>query len=229
MKPEILNDIPFEIDLADLLQRLHVDESNDDAEVVRRLAAAARSAGRPKAMYKIAYVEDRGENSIVLDRVTFTSRVLRVNLDQVHRVFAYVATCGMELETWSRSIEDVFQRYWADAIKATALGSALRALDRHVAENHRPGQTSTMNPGSLEDWPLPQQRPLFELLGGPREAVGVELTDSFLMVPNKSVSGIRFATEVRFESCQLCPRPKCSGRRAAYEKDLYARKYSPRS
>ena len=229
MKAEILSDIPFEIDVAELLERLHVEESDDDAEAIRRLAAAGQSAGRPKAMYKVAYVEDRGEDSVVLDGVRFTSRVLRVNLEEVHRVFAYVATCGVELEAWSGRIQDVFHRYWADEIKALALSRAVRALDRHIEENHRPGPTSTMNPGSLEDWPLPQQRPLFELLGRPGEAIGVELTDSFLMVPNKSISGIRFATGIRFESCQLCPRPNCSGRRAAYDKDLYARKYSPKA
>jgi len=46
------------------------------------------------------------------------------------------------------------------------------------------------------------------------------------MIPNKTTSGIRFPTEERFESCQLCPRETCPGRRAAFEPDLYARKYA---
>jgi hypothetical protein len=87
------------------------------------------------------------------------------------------------------------------------------------------GPTAAMSPGSLADWPIREQRPLFSLLGDPEQAIGVKLTDSFLMIPNKTVSGLRFSTEERFESCQLCPREHCPGRRAAYEPDLYDRKY----
>ena len=53
--------------------------------------------------------------------------------------------------------------------------------------------------------------------------IGVRLTDSFLMVPMKSISGILFPTEVRFESCQLCPRKDCPGRRAPYDQALWSK------
>jgi hypothetical protein len=106
-----------------------------------------------------------------------------------------------------------------------ALRVASTALHDHLVDRYQLGETSTMAPGSLGDWPLSEQRPLFELLGGPQTAVGVELMDSLLMVPHKSVSGIRFPTEEHFESCQLCPRDGCSGRRAPYDEELYARRY----
>ena len=86
-----------------------------------------------------------------------------------------------------------------------------------------------MNPGSLADWPLEQQAELFEVLGDVRGAVGVELTESCLMIPIKSVSGIRFSTEVQFENCQLCPRDVCPGRRAPYDPELHERKYSKKA
>ncbi len=227
MDAEVLDDIPFEIELPGLLEQLRVRPGSDDADAVARLAEAARAVARPKAACRPAYVEDRAERDVVIAGVTFTSRVLRVNLHEAHRVFATIATCGMELEHWSRSVHDVFERYWADAIKARALSAARRALAEHIERTHRPGQTSEMSPGSLADWPMPQQRPLFALLGAGVAAVGVELTDSFLMVPGKSVTGLLFPTEVRFESCQLCPRENCPGRRAPYDQDLYARRYAP--
>ena len=71
-----------------------------------------------------------------------------------------------------------------------------------------------MNPGPLKDWPLGEQRQLFFLFGDVKQAIGVELTESFLMYPVKSVSGIIFPTEVNYENCQLCPRENCPGRRA---------------
>jgi cobalamin-dependent methionine synthase I len=119
-------------------------------------------------------------------------------------------------------------RYWGEITNEMALRTAAHALHEHMAEQYRPGHVSTMSPGSLSDWPLQEQRPLFALLGAPEQTIGVRLTASLLMVPMKSASGIGFPTEERFESCQLCPREDCPGRRAPYDKGLYERKYQPR-
>jgi hypothetical protein len=108
-----------------------------------------------------------------------------------------------------------------------ALRSAMQTLSEHLEARFRPGHLSRMNPGSLTDWPIQEQRKLFALLGNPKDAIGVELTKSLIMVPLKSVSGISFPAEVDFASCQLCPRENCPGRRAPYDETLYDRKYRP--
>jgi len=82
-----------------------------------------------------------------------------------------------------------------------------------------------MSPGSLEDWPITEQPRLFKLLGEGAAATGVRLTDSCLMLPTKSLSRLTFPSEHGFESCRLCPRERCPGRRAPYDPDLYARRY----
>ena len=138
---------------------------------------------------------------------------------------AFVATCGTELGQWAAGLDGMLDRYYADAINELALVAAMHALDAHITDRINPGPTSMMNPGSLTDWPIDQQRPLFAILGDVEAAIGVRLTESWLMLPNKSVSGLRFATEVRFESCQLCPREGCPGRRAKYDKRLYVERY----
>ncbi len=224
----VLADIPFRVDMSDLRRRLHVVEGSGHDDELRELAAQAEAVARPKALFKVAYIEERDDESVVIDGVRFTSRVLRVNLDKAHRVFPYVITCGMELHEWESGLEDFLHRYWADAIKAMALYAAVRYCDSYIVKAFHPGKTARMSPGSLADWPLKEQRPLFRLLGDPEAAIGVQLTDSFLMVPNKSVSGIRFPTEESFESCQLCPREGCPGRRAPYDRELYERRYKPR-
>jgi hypothetical protein len=221
----VLEDIPFQVDRDQLLKRLHMEKDSPYAEEIESLVRDAQVVGRPKALHKIAFIESRGEDHVVIDSVLFTSRVLRVNLDQAHRVFAYMATCGVELEDWAHSIDDVLHRYWADAIRELALQSATRALNEDLAERYRLGHTATMSPGRLVNWPLSEQAALFTLLGDPHEAIGVQLTDSYLMVPTKSVSGMRFPTEQSFESCQLCPRERCPGRKAPYDSGLYDRKY----
>ena len=58
-----------------------------------------------------------------------------------------------------------------------------------------------------------------------RAEIGVQLTDSYLMHPLKSVSGILFATDGTYGNCQLCPVERCPNRRAPYDPTLFDRKY----
>jgi len=222
-----LKDIACTFDVADLLKTLRIDGREEYAERFTPLVEQAAPIARPKAMYRLAYVESKSDNAVVVDGVTLTSRVLRVNLGEIHRVFPSVATCGVELEEWAKSIHDTLERFWADAIMEAALRTAWDALERHLVQQNQLGQTAVMNPGSLPDWPLEEQRLLFQLVGDTQTSIGVELTENFLMVPIKSVSGLRFPTETRYENCQLCPRDPCPGRRSPYDPELYKRRYGP--
>lgn len=221
----ILDNIPFQIDLPSLIRRLHIKNGSQQVRELQRLAQEAQAVARPKVVYKEAYVEARGNDYVAIGNKILKSRVLRVNLEGVHRVFPFLATCGTELDGWSGRIDDLLQHFWVDTLKEMALEAAEQALNEHLEKNYALEQTSTMNPGSLEDWPLSEQRPLFDLLGNPQVSIGVRLTESFLMVPLKSLSGIRFPSEEGFESCQLCRRENCPGRKAVYDKELYERKY----
>jgi hypothetical protein len=221
----ILDAIPFEADVERLLARLHLRGDGPHAERVRSMAVEAQAVARPKGLYRPAYVEDRGEDWVVVDGIRLASRILRVNLEDTYRVFPYVATCGRELAEWAAGSDDLLERYWADAINEMALRAALKALLEDMDRRFGLGRMSAMNPGSLEDWPLTEQRQLFALLGSPSDAVGVELTESCLMLPVKSVSGLRFPSETSYENCQLCPRDRCPGRRAPYDPELYDRRY----
>jgi hypothetical protein len=229
MNSKILSTIPLQFDLEQLREKVRIKEGSEHVGKLKDLLAEAQAIGKPKAFYRAAFIESRTEEQVAIDGIGFTSRVLRVNLERVHRVFPYVATCGLELEEWSRSFDDMLQKYWADAIKETALRTAVQYLHDHLIEQYRLVRISRMNPGSLPDWPLPEQRPLFDLLGNGPGLIGIHLTDSFLMMPIKSVSGIWFPSEEGFESCRLCPREQCPGRRAPYDQNLYDRKYRKRT
>ncbi len=226
MDPMTFDSFAWQLDPADVFKRVHMDPACNEAGDVRRLLDAAQAIGRPKALYKEGFVDSRTDDTVVIDGVTFTSRVLRVNLKDAHRVFAYLATCGTELEAWARSMDDMLEKYWADAIMELALRKALHFLNEKIDQVVPRSKTSVMNPGSLRDWPIAQQRPLFALVDSGAAAVGITLTESLLMLPAKSVSGIRFPSETSFQSCQLCPRKDCPNRRAPYDRELYQRKYA---
>jgi len=223
---EILNNIPVELDLEAVLKRLRLRNRNESIlKSVAEVLEMARPVARPKAVYEVCYVENKKEDSLDIGGINFTSRVLRANLDKVERVFPYVITCGRELEAIDIPASDFVKGYYMDQIKETALHLARAYVEEHLKKTFALGQVSRMAPGAgaADDWPIVQQEGLFALFGGREkveELIGVRLTDSFLMVPIKSVSGIFFPTEVKFESCQICPREQCFGRRAPYNKEM---------
>lgn len=222
----VLSDIELHIDRPHLFERLGMGRSDGLGAELEALVAEAERIGRPRALYRIAGVDRRGETETVIEGVPFASRVLAVNLEKAHQVFPYVLTCGIELQAWSDGLGDPLAQYWAETIKELSLGCATAAFLAEVEKTFHVGASSSMNPGSLPDWPLPQQAPLFRLLGDVRGAIGVTLSESFVMLPTKSVSGILFPTDSDFASCQLCPREECPNRRAPYDPGLFERRYA---
>ncbi len=224
-EPILLEDIPFEINTTTLMKQLRIDQESKYADKLQGLAQEAQETGKPKAIYRVVPIESKSDHSIRAGGITFSSRVLRVNLEEANRIFPYVATCGLELEEWAAQKDDMLYQFWADAIKQAVLFLAVQALEKYQIEKHSLGKTAVMSPGSFEDWPITEQKALFALIGNTQETIGVRLTESCLMLPTKTVSGIRFSTEETFESCMLCPREDCPGRRAAYDEGLYDRRF----
>ncbi len=217
---EVLNSIPVRLEPEEVLRKLHLRKVNEDVErKVQELIEAVHLVVRPKAVYEVSYVDNKNEDSLYIDGIRFTSRVLRVNLDKVGRVFPYVATCGREIDEIAIP-DDFMKSYLLDVIKDMVLRSSISYLQDCLTRNYALGQVSRMNPGALKDWPITQQKELFSIFGKVEDLIGVKLTESFLMIPLKSVSGIFFPTQIEFKSCQLCPREVCSGRRAPYAPDL---------
>ena len=216
---EALTQIAPALDTAALLARVHVVPDSEDAAAFTALIDQAREVARPKALYAEAFVEGRSDDTIRIDGITFTSRMLRRKLEVVERVFPYVATCGHEMDGVALPADDVLVQFWWDAIKAELLSAARAHLLAHLTDRFRLGQTARMSPGSgdVEVWPIEQQRLLFALLGGVTPFIGVSLTASCLMIPNKTVSGLLFPTEEDFQTCQVCHRDPCPNRRAPFD------------
>jgi len=220
---EALIDIPCELDIAAILKTVHVEADSPDGQTVGELVDKARQIGRPKALYKEAFIEAKGPETVTIGGMTFTSRMLRRNLDRAERVFPFVATCGHEVDTVTLPAGDFLVEFWWDSIKAVLLQCATKCLNAHLKRRFALDKTASMSPGSGDAsiWSIEQQRELFALLADVKAQIGVELTNSFLMKPNKTVSGIYFPTEVDFRSCQVCRREACPSRSAAFDAHLW--------
>ncbi len=215
----------FDLNLTsdEFIARLHISE--DDKDDFLDVFNDIKNALKPVLYYGKAYVESNDGRNVVIDGTLFTGRVLSVNLSGVETVYPYIMTSGREAYTLSKSYNDDLFNYWANSICETALKRAQAQGLKRLTELVGDKQLYSINPGSLSDWPVSQQKPLFELLGNVYESCGVELTDSFLMIPIKTVSGIWFQSETHYENCMLCPREGCMGRRAKFDAELFKKTF----
>ena len=218
-----LTDIPFSIDVDSLIKRSRIAPDSDDARDFRSLVQLAVQEGKPKATYTVGFIDVRDRDTVRIEGVRFTSRALVRNLQFTERVFPFVATCGRELDEVFPAKGDMLLEFWWDLIKTQLLLAAEHHVRDHLHRVFRLGKTATMRPGSADAtiWPIEQQQELFALLGDVDVRIGVKLTESSLMIPNKTTSGFLFPTEQDFRSCEVCQREDCPSRHAPFNPELW--------
>lgn len=215
----ILDNIPIELPSGEIRRQLHM-KKDERWEGVKELIDQARPLIEAKAVYRVCYIDERQGDNVVIDGVSFNSSILQKNLSGVERVFPFVITIGHRLQETAKALDDLVKLYYFDVIANVALSAGRRYLEKRLQSVYRLDGMSYMSPGSLPNWPIEQQRPLFSFFGDHETPIGVRLNQSCLMIPAKSVSGIYFATEVHFSSCQLCDRKNCPSRKAAYDQKV---------
>lgn len=216
--------ITFSVPNLDLKTHAIAKKLRMDVTMIERLAKSIIQAADVKAAFRICYLDEKGENSISVEGVKFISRVLAHNLSKAGKVFPFVLTLGKRVDAVIDGTTDILEKYLLDEVGNIALWESRKQLERHLSKNFAFDRISCMAPGSLDDWPIVEQKKLFSLLNGVESAISVQLTNTCLMIPRKSISGIYFPSEVTFYSCQLCPRERCESRKASYDESK-AREY----
>jgi hypothetical protein len=213
---EPVGQIPVVLDAQEIAARLRFDPARAGFDSLDELVAAAQRLIEPRGVCEVGYVGAMGERTVEVAGVRFESPILRRNLDHTNKVFPYIITIGPELEREAGAQTDLLKQYYLEEMANIALEQAASTLSSRLEARHGLGPLSSMSPGSLEDWPITEQAKLFAIFGDTERLIGVRLTDSMLMVPRKSISGIFFPSEEGFVACQLCDRPRCQGRKALY-------------
>ena len=213
---KVIENIPVKLDADDLVKglriRRNVDYMRDKLDSLIETIALVMN---PKALYSVSFVDKIEGDQVTIGDTVFTSKVVRMNLEQVGRVFPYIVTAGSELDAVELSKGQ--SAMLLDQVKTVVVSKAYQYLSAHPAEKYGIKRLSSVPPGKLDEWPITQQRELFSLFGDNVGRIGVRLTHTCLMVPVKTVSGLLFPSEAGFESCELCSREKCMGRRAAFD------------
>jgi len=213
---KVIENIPIKLDSDDLVKGLRIRRNVEYIkDKLDSLIEAITPVMNPKALYSISFDDKIEGDQVTIGDTVFTSKIVRMNLEQVGRVFPYIVTAGSELDDMELSKRQ--SAMLLDQVKTVVVSKAYQYLRTHLAEKYGIKKLSSVAPGRLDEWPLTQQRELFSLFGDNVDRIGVRLTKTCLMVPVKTVSGLLFPSEAGFKSCELCSREKCMGRRAAYD------------
>lgn len=151
--------------------------------------------------------------------VVFESEVISKLLEKADKVAVFILTIGKYLEDAVAQLAQdglVLQSAVLDSIGSDIAEKLADSVESQISEvAHNQGLTITrrFSPGYC-DWNVTQQKMVFQAMRG--DCAGVRLTDSCLMIPRKSISGIIGIgpSEItKYNPCETCDEYDCIGRR----------------
>ena len=146
-------------------------------------------------------------------------RIIERQLQGAEAYALFICTSGTEFEAFQQRLKqegDMVRVFIADALGSVIAEKCADQMERTLQENiDKLGwkHTNRFSPGYC-GWHVAQQQVLFPLFDG--HTCGVRLTDSSLMVPIKSVSGIIGVGQEVCKldyTCGLCTFEKCYKRK----------------
>lgn len=194
------------------------DDREFVTDLIEELLKESEEISKIKAQYSIFHdVKFNNENkSVEIKNVVFDIKKIVFNqIKKSDSVAIFLCTAGEEIGIRSRKAmqeRDMLRGYIYDvigseAVEATAdlmqddLEKAAKSIGLKITNRYSPGYC---------DWNVAEQHKLFELM--PDNFCGIRLTDSALMDPEKSVSGIiGIGENVRFNpyTCGMCDMKDC--------------------
>ena len=221
MEKRIISLKDVSLSLETLLDALSLDKDDDTADEIAGLLDEANKIVKPVAVYS-PFKPVFCDGKIILNEIGLKESFIYEMILTSPIAIPYAVTCGLEIDKWSKTINDYFNQFVAETIKQLYLKLMVDELFTVVKGKFFEENTylSTINPGSLKEWPLSGQVSLFKILGDVKNDIGVTLEDNFFMTPAKSVSGIIFQTDEKLHNCKHCLRADCPDRRTSYIEDL---------
>lgn len=149
-----------------------------------------------RAGYRILEIKkpaDRIDGLIIADTFFKMNKIVTGQIKKSEMVALFVCTIGPEIEKWSKQLlikGDPAMSYLVDCVASVTVENVTDFLHDYIeGEMIRNGLkiTNRYSPGYC-NWSVSEQHKLFSLL--PANFCGITLTDSALMLPIKSVSGV---------------------------------------
>ncbi|MBU1339686.1 MAG: hypothetical protein KKD56_11550 [Acidobacteria bacterium] len=223
------NSISVDIPEKPLLHR--IGKLREEQKISKRLKKELQKAvweirnhAQPKAVFHVVPVY-RNNGSIVLNNKVFIhSKKLALILNPCRKVAVFLTTIGAEVD---RIIKQHMKNrphfgFLLDAAASVAAESVAQYVQDYIEDNLQEDEKTTLrfSPGYC-DWPLEEQKKIFNIV--PHESIGVNLSESYLMSPRKSISGVigicpSACLEASRNACLICAKPNCLHRRPLKDK-----------
>ena len=224
MEVTFVEDFPVEVTANAVMKRMRMQPDHPYAVRIDGHLERALSIAKPKALYSKVKVDEIGDDYVILEGVKMKSKAMGKNFAGETIVYPYLCTCGREIASYAETLEDMMDQFIMDTIMELILMEGRMVMISTLENSLEKGKsTSSISPGSLVDWPVSEQKKLFQLYDGGDEKIGVSLTKSCLMQPVKSVSGIRYISDHTFHNCELCQRKECRDRKRPFDPILYTK------
>lgn len=196
-------------------------KGREPEEHIRKMAADLVSSLIPKTvaryMYRVVDAEKLSRRQVLFDGHLFTPEgIICSYLDGIESACVFVATAGAEFAGEVRKLNqegDILADFIADSIGTVVAELAVVRVENEFLPLDR--HSMSYSPGYC-NWNIKEQQLFFQLF--PPEPCGITLTDSFLMQPEKSVSGFFAMGEKLVRQpyhCQICKNTRCFKRRNA--------------
>ena len=215
----------LDLDLAEVYMQMGYGGSapDDDVETeVRAVENDIAMIARPRYCFFIAKgTLDAGHDTLTVGATCLNvGRIISRQLRGSEAFAFFVATAGAEFEDYQMRLkddDDMVRTFIADAFGSVMAERTADLMEQDLQNEIAPRgwlHTNRFSPGYC-GWHVSEQQRLFRLFGIERPC-GVSLTESSLMLPIKSVSGvIGIGPKVRKleYSCGLCDYKDCYKRR----------------
>jgi cobalamin-dependent methionine synthase I len=176
----------------------------------------------PSYSYTIRDIESIQGNRIAIgDSIILESKVIARLLERCQKIAVFALTIGNQLEEMVAYLAENGLVLQATVLDAIGSGAAEKMADyvedriRRLAKIEGLVTSWRFSPGYC-DWEVSQQKMVFQALNG--DSAGIRLTESLLMIPRKSVSGIigiglPNRNIENYNPCHTCKKEDCPGRR----------------
>lgn len=214
----------IQVDPGDILRLLGDQQEGIDTYItslVEQYIAECLRVSFPTGSFVLAdVVEAESSQAINIPGVIFDSGSIIHNMLRHSEYYTlFLVTAGPEPENLARSLltkGNYLEGYIADLVASEIVDLAADQIEeqvRKLAGKHGMKTTNRYSPGYCS-WDVEEQQKLFSLF--PEGCCGISLSESSLMNPVKSVSGIiGIGAEVEYKdyTCEICSMKNCNFRR----------------
>lgn len=187
----------MEIDLRAVRRQLGLRNPEDSHAVERVIAielSAAKGRLEERTTFRDARIKEIKGGKVFFDGLTVESKSLSNHLKGCTKATFFAVTIGDRIEADLKDHlenEETPQAMVLDAIGSVACEALAEEIDGEISERAKMGghETTTRASPGYGDWKIENQKEVLEFLKA--EKIGICLTDSFLMLPRKSITAVK--------------------------------------